>query len=85
MLWYIDDKLREFLFLRFNANLPAMLLHDDVVADRQAQARALSRWFRRKERIENFLADADFCFCNEEPIQLLRLAFETKLLYGCNN
>ena len=50
-------KLRKLPFLRFHFNLSAMLLHNDVVADRQTQARALSRWLRRKERIENFLAN----------------------------
>jgi hypothetical protein len=42
----LHHKLRELTLLRFHFNLPAMLLHDDVVADRQAQARALSRRFR---------------------------------------
>jgi hypothetical protein len=55
--WQADNELRELPFLGFHFDLPAMLLHDDVVADRQAQTRALSGRFRRKKRIENFLAN----------------------------
>ena len=34
-----------------------MLLHDDVVADRQAQAGALARGLGREERVEDAVAD----------------------------
>ena len=52
-------KLRELSFLSFHLDLAFMLLHDDVVADRQAQARALSRRFRGKKRTKNFLANVN--------------------------
>src|SRR5262245_45754234 len=41
--------------LRIDLDRPRMLLHDDVVSDRQAQAGAFSGWFGRKERIEHLL------------------------------
>ena len=34
-----------------------MLLRDDVVGDRQAQAGALSGWFGSEERLEQFIPD----------------------------
>jgi hypothetical protein len=57
MLRQSDHKLRELPVLGFHFDLPAMLLHDDVVANRQSQSRALSRRLRRKKRIENLLAN----------------------------
>jgi len=50
-------KLRKLPFLGFHFDFIFLLLHNDVVADRQSQSRALSRRLRRKKRIKNFLAN----------------------------
>jgi len=50
-------KFRELCLLCFHFDLAVMLLHDGVVTDRQAQRRALPRWFGREKWIENFLAN----------------------------
>jgi hypothetical protein len=56
-LWQAHHKRRELPFLRFHFDLAFVFLYDDAVADRQAQARALSGWLRGKEEIENFFAN----------------------------
>jgi hypothetical protein len=57
ILWKLNQKLRKLPIFRLHPNLPAMLLHDNIITDRQAQARSLSRRLRGKERIENFFTN----------------------------
>src|SRR5262249_40000874 len=50
-----DFKFGELTGLRIDVDRPAMLLDDDIVTNRQAQARAFSGWFSREKGIEHLL------------------------------
>jgi len=51
-----DRELGECASLAVDCDRAAMLLGDDVVADREAEAGALSRRFRREERLKETVA-----------------------------
>src|SRR5512145_3261709 len=56
--WQPDHKLSESPLFRFHGNLAFVLLHDDIIADRQAQSRALACRLRGEKGIENLVANA---------------------------
>ena len=43
--------------LRYHFDAAAMLLYNDIVADRESEASSLAGWLCRKERIEHFSLD----------------------------
>ena len=53
--WKDNLNFSELAGLRIDLNRPAMLLDDDVVANRQAEASPFSGGLRREERIEHLL------------------------------
>jgi hypothetical protein len=50
-----DPELGELAGLRIDLNRPAMLLDDDVVADREAKPGAFASWLGCEERVEQFV------------------------------
>src|SRR5437868_10742167 len=51
-----QDELGELPRLAVDRDRPAMLLRDDVVADREAEAGALAGWLGGEERLEQLVA-----------------------------